>query len=159
MRGIALTIGLLASAAAMAQPPPYVHPLDRPASELGRPTPIVVFAGHETFATGGRNFVRYRIAVANHAAFRPELFAAAPGLPPCGRNMSSARTWVDIYGQSPRGRLHGFCELAGPQDLRQLWFALPAGSQPPATVVVLITDRQSLTYYRSEPLRIPAPPQ
>jgi hypothetical protein len=102
--------------------------------------------------------VRYRIAVTNYAAFRRELFVPAPGLPPCGPNYRSARTWVDIY-RVPRGRLHGFCDLTGPQQLQQLWFALPVGSQPPATVVVLISDRQSNTHYRSAPLSSPAPPQ
>jgi hypothetical protein len=39
--------------------------------------------------------------------------------------------------------MYGFCGLAAPNDLTQLWFGLPRGVAPPSGVYVTLTDRQS----------------
>jgi hypothetical protein len=39
--------------------------------------------------------------------------------------------------------------LGGPNDLSQIWFALPEGQIPPSYVYIEINDRQTNTKYRS----------
>jgi hypothetical protein len=76
------------------------------------------------------------------------MFAPAPALPPCGNNHNAARSWVDFFDQ--RGhRLYGFCALGNPNDLGEIWFALPEGQVPPSYVYIEINDRQTNTKYRS----------
>jgi hypothetical protein len=76
------------------------------------------------------------------------MFAAAPALPPCGKNTKSSRTWVDIYDQGGK-RLYGFCALSKPEDLGSIWFALEVGVVPPSYVYIEMTDRQTNTKYKS----------
>src|SRR5918995_177227 len=87
------------------------------------PNPVVYFMGQEPFQTSGKPYVRYTYAVLNSEAFPNTLFAAAPDLPPCGRNTRAARTWVDLYDQTGK-RLNGFCGLGSNKDLGKVWFAL-----------------------------------
>lgn len=112
------------------------------------PNPMIYLTGTEVYQTGGKSFVRYHYDVANKDAFPAELFAAAPGLPPCGANANSARTWVDFYDQRGK-RLYGFCALGKPQDLGSIWFALEEGVVPPSWVYIEMIDRQTNVKYKS----------
>jgi hypothetical protein len=112
------------------------------------PNPIAVFLGQEPFQTSGKDFIRYRYAVQNFEAYPTELFAAAPALPPCGRNTKASRTWIDFYDQRGK-RLYGFCALSKPGDLNGLWFALETDVVPPSWVYFEMNDRQTGTKYKS----------
>ena len=112
------------------------------------PNPVLYFIVQEPFTTGGKDFIRYRYAVENFDAYPNELFAAAPALPPCGKNAKSARTWLDFYDQSGK-RLYGFCALGKNADLNEIWFALEADVIPPSWVYIELNDRQTSTKYKS----------
>lgn len=112
------------------------------------PNPILYMTGSEPFTVNGKAFIRVNLAVFNRSSFPAEMFAAAPGLPPCGVNTNASRSWVDIY--SSRGqRLYGFCALGGPNDMGKLWFAYPADELPPSYIYIEINDRQTGTRYKS----------
>jgi hypothetical protein len=112
------------------------------------PNPALYFAGQELYETGGKQWVRYKYAVENFDAYPNELFAAAPELPPCGKNAKSARTWVDVYDQSGK-RLYGFCALKNHDGLNEIWFALESGVLPPSYVYIELNDRKTNTKYKS----------
>jgi hypothetical protein len=112
------------------------------------PNPVLYLLGTESFQQGGKQFTRYRYDVLNKADYPAELFAAAPELPPCGKNTKASRTWVDIYDQRGK-RLYGFCAFSKPADLGLIWFALEANVIPPSFVYIELTDRQTNTKYRS----------
>ena len=84
----------------------------------------------------------------NFTEFPNELFAAAPDLPPCGKNTNSSRSWVDIFDQQGK-RLNGFCALGKNKDLNSIWFALDEGVLPPSWVYIEINDRRSNSKYKS----------
>jgi len=112
------------------------------------PNPVLYFLEQEAFNQSGEEWIRYRYDVLNKADFPAELFAAAPALPPCGRNTKASRTWVDIYDQRGK-RLYGFCALGKPDDLGQIWFAMETDVIPPSYVYIELTDRQTNTKYKS----------
>lgn len=112
------------------------------------PNPALYFAGQELYETGGKQWVRYKYAVENFDAYPNTLFAAAPELPPCGKNAKSARSWVDIYDQSGK-RLYGFCALKNHDGLNELWFSLESGVTPPSYIYIEINDRKTNTKYKS----------
>ena len=112
------------------------------------PNPVLVFMGAEGFETGGKQWTRYRFFVDNRAVYPDALFAAAPDLPPCGKNTKAARTWVDLYDQSGK-RLQGFCALSRNQDLNEIWFALAPDVIPPSWIYMEMTDRKTDTKYKS----------
>lgn len=112
------------------------------------PNPVLVFRGSEPFTANRKQFIRYNYIVENFAEFPKELFAAAPSLPPCGANTKAARTWVDFYDATGK-RLNGFCALAKPVDLNQIWFALEQDVIPPSYVYIELNDRQTNTKYKS----------
>jgi hypothetical protein len=112
------------------------------------PNPVIIFAGPEFFQDGGKQWIRYRYKVDNFAAYPKELFAAAPELPPCGKNNKAARTWVDIYDGAGK-RLNGFCTFGNPDDLNKLWFALESDVVPPSWVYIELTDRKTNAKYKS----------
>lgn len=114
----------------------------------GPANPVLYLTRTEPYTTGGKTFIRYRLAVFNNSVYPAEMFAPAPGLPPCGANANSARSWVDIYDSRGK-RLYGFCALGSPAALDELWFALEEDVIPPSWVYVEITDRQTGTKYRS----------
>lgn len=112
------------------------------------PNPVLYLMGTEAFATAGKQFIRYKYDVLNKADYPAAIFAAAPALPPCGKNSKASRTWVDIFDQ--RGsRLYGFCALGKPEDLSGIWFSLEDGVVPPSYVYIEMTDRQTNTKYKS----------
>jgi hypothetical protein len=112
------------------------------------PNPLLYLTGQEAYTNDGKDYVRYRFAVLNSGDYPAEMFAAAPRLPPCGKNTSASRTWVDLYDQSGK-RLNGFCALGKPDDLNQLWFALEQNALPPSWVYVELNDRATNTKYKS----------
>lgn len=118
------------------------------ASAPATPNPVLYLTGIETYTAGGKKFIRYKYDVLNKDAYPLEMFAPAPNLPPCGANTKASRTWVDIYQQNGK-RLYGFCALAKPADLSQIWFALEEGVIPPSYVYIELTDRQTNTKYKS----------
>jgi hypothetical protein len=112
------------------------------------PNPILYMTGAEYYTVNGTDFVRYRYDVFNKQAYPAAMFAAAPGLPPCGTNTNSSRTWVDFFNSRGQ-RLYGFCALNSPNSLGSIWFALPEGQIPPSYVYIELNDRQTNTKYRS----------
>ena len=127
------------------------------ADDLQRP--VLQFQKIEQYSAGGKDWVRYRLEVANRASYDPALFVPSPALPPCGTNTKASRTWVDIFkpgGQGQSGqRIYGFCALGGPNDLAQLWFAVEAGEEPPRWVYIEMTDRLTNSTVRSNLAHIP----
>jgi len=112
------------------------------------PNPVLYLTGTEAYTTGGKNFIRYKFDVLNKADYPAALFAAAPALPPCGKNTNSSRTWVDIFDQRGK-RIYGFCALGKPADLGSIWFALEENVVPPSWVYIEMNDRQTNTKYKS----------
>ncbi len=112
------------------------------------PNPVLVFMGPEFFEANGKQWTRYKYAVDNREDYPNELFAAAPELPPCGKNTKAARTWVDLYEERGK-RLNGFCALGSHNDLGQIWFAVERDAVPPSWIYVEMTDRKTNTKYKS----------
>jgi hypothetical protein len=112
------------------------------------PNPVLIFMGPEFYEAGGKEWTRYRYAVFNLDQYPNELFAAAPNLPPCGKNTKSSRTWVDFYDSRGK-RLYGFCALGNHDGLGQIWFALERDVLPPSWVYLEMNDRQTSTKYKS----------
>ena len=110
--------------------------------------PVLYLTGTEIYQANGKQFVRYRYDVLNKTDYPADFFAAAPALPPCGKNTKASRTWVDFYDQNGK-RLYGFCALSKPADLGSIWFALEDGVVPPSYVYIELTDRQTNTRYKS----------
>lgn len=92
--------------------------------------------------------MRYKYDVLNKADYPAEMFAAARGLPPCGSNTNSSRTWVDFFDSRGK-RLYGFCALGKPDDLNGIWFSTAEGEVPPSYVYIELNDRQTNTKYKS----------
>lgn len=124
----------------------WVAALAAPAQQV--PNPILYLTGTELYAAGGKNWVRYRYDVLNKSAYPAAMFAPAPGLPPCGSNSNSSRTWVDFFDHRGK-RLYGFCALGSPADLGKIWFAAEEGEVPPSYVYIEMNDRQTGTKYKS----------
>ena len=137
---------LLLAGAALAILVPAVLSAAREPAAL--PNPVLVFQGAEFYEADGKQWARYRFAVANLAEYPNELFAPAPDLPPCGSNTKASRTWVDIFDQSGR-RLYGFCALTSRDGLGQLWFAVERDKVPPSWAYIEMLDRRTNTKYKS----------
>ena len=112
------------------------------------PNPVLVLTVQEPFQNNGKHWIRYNYNVKNSGVYPKELFAAAPDLPPCGKNANASRTWVDVYDGTGK-RLNGFCALGSPNDLNKLWFALESDVVPPSWVYIELTDRKTNTKYKS----------
>jgi hypothetical protein len=130
---------MLAAFAALGMAPP---------AQAAPPHPILYLTGIEHYSAGGKDWVRHRYDVLNKAEYPAAMFAAAPGLPPCGSNTNSSRSWVDFFDSRNR-RIYGFCALGHPDKLGAIWFASEAGSVPPSYVYIEIHDRQTNTKYKS----------
>lgn len=127
---------------------PKVAAAATPASNQPPPNPILYLISTEPFSAGGKNWVRSRYDVANKSSYPVEMFAAAPGLPPCGNNTNASRTWVDFFDSTGK-RLYGFCALSKPEDLGKIWVAFEDGVIPPSYVYIELNDRQTNTKYKS----------
>ena len=112
------------------------------------PNPILYFTGYDIFKTGNKTFIRYEYDVFNKSEYPSNMFAAAPALPPCGKNTKASRTWVDVFDQSGK-RLQGFCAFGTPNDLGKIWFAVEEGTLPPSWIYIELNDRQTNTKYKS----------
>ena len=112
------------------------------------PNPVLVLKDQTLSTTKVKKLTRYNFFVENFADFPKELFAAAPGLPPCGTNTKSSRTWLDFYDSTGK-RLNGFCALSSPADLKAIWFDLESDVIPPSYVYIELNDRQTNTKYKS----------
>lgn len=126
----------------------FLLPTQRVVSAPPVPNPVIYLMGTEAFQQGAKTFIRYRYDVFNKDEYPAEMFAAAPGFPPCGLNTKAPRTWVDIFDSRGK-RLNGFCALGKSSDLGQIWFALEEGVVPPSYVYIELTDRQTNTKYKS----------
>ena len=115
------------------------------------PNPILYLTGLEYYTAGGKNWVRHRYDVLNTDQYPAAMFAAAPGLPPCGSNTNSSRSWVDFFDARTNRRLYGFCALGSPANLGSIWFATEEGTVPPSYIYIEINDRQTNTKYKSNP--------
>ena len=132
---ICLALVMLASKSAATVPPVL-------------PNPVLYLLRQEAFQQGGKQFTRYQYDVLNKADYPDALFAAAPALPPCGKNTKASRTWVDFFDQRGK-RLNGFCALGKASDLGGIWFALESDVIPPSYAYIELTDRQTNTKYKS----------
>lgn len=112
------------------------------------PNPIVIFLNQVYYEQGGKQWTRYNLLVTNYRDYPNEMFAAAPRLPPCGKNTSAARTWVDIYASNGQ-RIYGFCAVGSHDDLTKLWFSIETSVIPPSWVYVVLNDRQTGQTYKS----------
>lgn len=119
-----------------------------PAAAQSAPNPILYLTGTEAYSTPGGDFIRYRYDVLNKTSYPAAMFAPAPGLPPCGSNTNSSRSWVDFFDSRGK-RLYGFCALGSPNDLGVIWFAIAEGDIPPSYVYIEINDRQTNVKYKS----------
>jgi hypothetical protein len=142
-------------------PTPTPHPLLSPsekqiaiiqsvptANSNPPPKPVLYLIGTEAYSTGGKNYIRLRYDVLNKADYPADMFASAPGLPPCGLNTNASRTWVDFFDATGR-RIYGFCALSKPDDLGKIWIAYEEGTIPPSYVYIELNDRQTNTKYKS----------
>lgn len=112
------------------------------------PNPVLYLTRTEPYSANGKSFIRYRYDVFNKDAYPADFFAASPDLPPCGKNTKASRTWVDFFDQSGK-RLYGFCALAKPADLGDIFFALEEGTVPPSWIYIELIDRKTNTKYKS----------
>ena len=112
------------------------------------PNPVLYLTSTQTFSQNGKDYIRYIYDVLNKDAYPDAMFAAAPALPPCGKNNKSSRTWVDIFDSRGK-RLFGFCALGEAQNLNGIWFALEDGEVPPSYVYIEMNDRETNTKYKS----------
>jgi hypothetical protein len=112
------------------------------------PNPILYLTAVEHYSQNGSNWVRHRYDVLNKDRYSAEMFAPAPGLPPCGTNTNASRSWVDFYDSRGK-RLYGFCALESPEKLGSIWFATEEGTVPPSYVYIEIYDRQANVKYKS----------
>ena len=118
------------------------------AAKAAPPNPILYLVGLEYYSAGGKNWVRHRYDVFNKDQYPDAMFAAAPGLPPCGSNTNSSRSWVDFFDSRGK-RLYGFCALGSSANLGKIWFATEEGTVPPSYVYIVIHDRQTNIQYKS----------
>src|SRR5688500_16818950 len=91
------------------------------------PNPQLEFVGQERYDVNGARGPSYKLSVTNRASHPDSQWHPSANLPPCGKNESASRTWVEIFGSPGDKRLGGFCRLRSSEDLNQLWFAIPAG--------------------------------
>ena len=142
---IALTVVLLATEIALTQQRSVLNSIE---ANPVLPNPVLFFIGQELYQANGKQWIRYMYNVENSSAYPNDLFAAAPDLPPCGKNTKSSRTWVDVYDQGGK-RLYGFCAFGKPADLNKIWFSLEEGALPPSWVYIELNDRKTNTKYKS----------
>lgn len=121
------------------------------------PNPILAYRHSEQYSVGALLFDRYTLTVTNRASFPSSMFAPAPDLPPCGGNTSASQSWVDIYDGSTGANLNSFCALGSPDNLNDIWFAVPRWTQPPASVYIKITDRRTNLVYTSNTINLYGP--
>jgi len=123
----------------------------------GGAQPILAYRHSEQYSVNAVTWDRYGLTVANRASYPASMFSAAPDLPPCGLNTNSSQSWVDIYDGGTRARIYGFCGLSSPDQLNDIWFAVPRWTQPPSSVYITITDRRAGVVYTSNTISLFGP--
>jgi hypothetical protein len=117
------------------------------------PDPVLTVEGRENYTIGANTFTRYKLDVTNSDLIPDALFAASPHLPACGLNNNASRTWVDIYDNNDN-KIYGFCGFSSSDNLDDLWFAVPKGTQPPESVYIVMNDRECGVTYTSNLAKI-----
>lgn len=112
------------------------------------PAPVIKFIGQTTSTKDGKTWVFYSYELVNRNAFPAVFWTPAPSLPPCGSNSNASRAWVDIYDGSGK-RLYGYCAEKSTAQFQRFGFTLEAGTMPPPTVYVTITDRFTGRVFKS----------
>ena len=90
----------------------------------------------------------YPLRVTNWSVYPDAMFEPSPTLPPCGGNLNSARTWIEIYEGTGR-RLYGYCGLAAACEMCSAMWALWNSSQAPAGIYIIMFDRRCGLAYTS----------
>jgi len=119
--------------------------------------PILAYRHSEQYSVNAVMWDRYSLTVTNRASYPASMFSAAPDLPPCGLNANSSQSWVDIYDGTTHARIYGFCALSAPDQLNDIWFAVPRWTQPPSSVYITITDRRAGVVYTSNTISLIGP--
>ncbi len=119
--------------------------------------PLLAYRHSEQYSVDAVLWDRYRLTVTNRSSFPASIFAPAPDLPPCGTNTNSSQSWVDIYDGGTNAPIYGFCALTSPDELNDIWFAVPRWTQPPASVYITITDRRANVVYTSNTIQLFGP--
>lgn len=122
------------------------------------PAPALEYAATDAGYVGsdGLPYTRHLLRVTNWASYPGELFAPSPDLSPCGLNGNAARTWVDIFDADTNTRIYGFCAIAAPNELADLWFAVPQGTPSPTAVYVTLVERRLGFVFRSNEVAVPS---
>ncbi len=122
------------------------------------PPPVVQYLGSHPIQTDAGNFIQHDLSVTNYASFPDDLFTSTSQFGSCGLNATPARSSVDIFQVGdPSIRIYGFCALNKAQDMTGIWFAVPVGTAPPASVFVQINDRACGATYTSGPVQTSRP--
>jgi hypothetical protein len=119
----------------------------------GCPNPVLALKSVQTLTSGA---TEYDLTVTNRSQYSDQLFAATPGVM-CGENLSASRMFADIYDANGDVFLNGFCALGTAANLDAIYFVVPAGTTPPASVYLLLTDQITHTVYRSNTLSLGNP--
>lgn len=104
------------------------------------PKPELRFVQRVEHEENGRRFIGFELEVVNRGEYSDELFLATPVLPPCGKNTSASRTWVNIYDER-KVRLYGHCMIKTSAELASIRFAVPAGGNIPKKIYIDLVDR------------------
>lgn len=104
------------------------------------PKPELRLVGTEDHTTNGYRMRTYTIEITNSSEFSDKLFAASPDLPPCGLNVDSSRTWINIYGDGKR--IYGWCGIQSNGELSSLKFNILADVTQPTEFFVDFVDRR-----------------
>jgi hypothetical protein len=116
------------------------------------PKPRLEFVRVDDVTENGRSFRVYTVEIANRADFSDELFAASPGLQPCGKNADSSRTWINIYADGRR--LNGWCAIRSNSELSSLKFNVPADMIQPTKLYVDLVDRRDGKLVKSNKVHV-----
>lgn len=124
--------------------------------DLPKPQLELVGTKERANSANGNIFTYYTLKVTNWSAFPAELFAAAPDLPPCGKNPNAARTWTDIRDSDGK-HLYGSCGAIAEASYGGIvhWFAVEKGGVPPDSVFITLSDRSCDIQYVSNSVKVP----
>ena len=115
------------------------------------PTPRVAFVAKAVEP----GFIRYTFSVTNHSMFSNVFFTPSPNLPPCGLNVNSSRTWLDIFNGNGGAYIYGYCALTSSAEMTKLTFAVPKASPQPKSFFITLEDRLCHVTKKSNTAAIP----
>jgi hypothetical protein len=99
-------------------------------------TPDLQFKFTEQTSVDDVLFDRYNFTVTNRASFPASLFEPRAGATTC-----ISKTRVDFFDAETNQYIYGFCGLGSPDNLDNIWFAVPRWTQPPAGVYLKFIDQ------------------